>query len=325
MISGIIGLAFACLALIILVKGVIIVPAQSAVIIERFGEYRETLRAGLNFIVPFVDRVAYRRSLKENVIDVPAQTCITSDNVSIAIDGVLYMQVVDPQKSAYGISDYVVGVVQLAQTSLRSAIGKMALDKTFESRDLINKQVCSDLNAATVAWGVKVLRYEIRDLTPPASIMQAMERQVKAEREKRAAILQSEGEKQSKINLAEGERASAIARSEGEKQSMINRAEGQAAQILQVAKATADGLASVKAQLDNDAMAAAQLKLAEQYIAKFGELAKAGNTLIIPANAADTGAMLGTIMGMIKPGTGLSSPAGALRNSVDAKSVEAQK
>ena len=199
------------------VKGIVIVPNQKAVIIERLGKYRTTLLAGFHVIIPIIDRKAYVRSLKETVLDVPAQTCITSDNVSVSIDGVIYMQVVDAQKSAYGISDYVQGAVQLAQTSLRSSIGRMPLDKTFESREHINSEVCSDLNAATGSWGVKILRYEIRDLTPPSSIMEAMERQVKAEREKRAVILQSEGEKQSAINIAEGQRASAIALSEGDK------------------------------------------------------------------------------------------------------------
>ena len=315
-----------------LFMGIIIVPNQTAIIEERLGKYHSTLLAGFHLIIPFVDRRAYRRTLKENVLDVPAQTCITSDNVSVSIDGVIYMQVVDPMRSAYGISDYVTGAVQLAQTSLRSAIGRMPLDKTFESREQINQEVCSDLNAATTTWGVKVLRYEIRDLTPPASIMQAMERQVKAEREKRAAILQSEGEKQSQINIAEGERASAIARSEGEKQALINRsegdkqaqinrAEGEAAQILRIAQATAEGLASVKAQLDGDAVAAAQLKLAEAYIDEFGRIAKASNTVVIPADMASVGGMLAGMTAMLKPGAGLnakpqSQPAAPRRQEV---------
>ncbi|MDO5538102.1 MAG: paraslipin, partial [Desulfovibrionaceae bacterium] len=233
----------------------------------------------------------------------------TSDNVSVSIDGVIYLQVVDPQKSAYGISDYVLGAVQLAQTSLRSSIGRMALDKTFESREHINREVCSDLNAATASWGVKILRYEIRDLTPPKSIMEAMERQVKAEREKRAMVLQSEGEKQSKINIAEGQRAAAIALSEGDKMAQINRAEGEAAQILQLAQATAEGLDQIKQQLGGDAVAAAQLRLAEAYIAEFGRLAEKSNTLIIPADAASVGSMLGLVTGMLRPGEGLNSKA----------------
>ena len=250
------------------------------------------------------------RSLKETVLDVPAQTCITSDNVSVSIDGVIYMQVVDAQKSAYGISDYVQGAVQLAQTSLRSSIGRMPLDKTFESREHINSEVCSDLNAATGSWGVKILRYEIRDLTPPSSIMEAMERQVKAEREKRAVILQSEGEKQSAINIAEGQRASAIALSEGDKMAQINRAEGEAQQILRIAQATAEGLQKIKDQLDGDAVAAAQLRLAEAYIAEFGKLAEKNNTMIIPADAASVGSMIGLVTGMLKPGQGLNKTQG---------------
>ena len=292
------------------VKGIVIVPNQKAVIIERLGKYRTTLLAGFHVIIPIIDRKAYVRSLKETVLDVPAQTCITSDNVSVSIDGVIYMQVVDAQKSAYGISDYVQGAVQLAQTSLRSSIGRMPLDKTFESREHINSEVCSDLNAATGSWGVKILRYEIRDLTPPSSIMEAMERQVKAEREKRAVILQSEGEKQSAINIAEGQRASAIALSEGDKMAQINRAEGEAQQILRIAQATAEGLQKIKDQLDGDAVAAAQLRLAEAYIAEFGKLAAKNNTMIIPADAASVGSMIGLVTGMLKSGQGLNKTQG---------------
>ncbi len=320
---------FCLLALFTLYKWVLIVPNQTAVVIERLGKYHDTLLAGFHLVIPWIDRVAYRRTLKENVLDVPAQTCITSDNVSITIDGVLYLRVVDPLKSAYGISDYVLAAVQLAQTSLRSAIGRMPLDKTFEAREQINQEVCEALNQATAGWGVKVLRYEIRDLQPPTSIMQAMERQVKAEREKRASVLQSEGQKQSQINIAEGERASAIARSEGEMQSMINksngerqalvnrsegeklaqinRAEGEAAQILRVAQATADGLAAVKAQLGGDAAAAAQLRLSEAYIAEFGKLAKETNAVVIPAEMANIGGMVAAMTSMFKPGQGLNA------------------
>ncbi len=298
---------FALLIVGLFIKGIIIVPNQTAVIIERLGKYRTTLLAGFHVIIPVIDRKAYVRSLKEEVLDVPAQTCITSDNVSVSIDGVIYMQVVDPQKSAYGISDYVQGAVQLAQTSLRSSIGRMALDKTFESREHINREVCTDLNAATSSWGVKILRYEIRDLTPPSSIMEAMERQVKAEREKRAAILQSEGEKQSAINIAEGQRASAIALSEGDKLAQINRAEGEAAEILRIAQATAEGLEQVKNQLNGDAIAAAQLRLAEAYIVEFGKLAAKNNTMIIPADAASVGNMVGLISGILRPGEGLAA------------------
>ncbi len=300
---------FALLVILLCIKGIIIVPNQTAVIVERLGKYHSTLLAGFHIIIPLIEKKAYVRSLKETVLDVPAQTCITSDNVSVSIDGVIYMQVVDAQKSAYGISDYVQGAVQLAQTSLRSSIGRMPLDKTFESREHINREVCTDLNAATTTWGVKILRYEIRDLTPPSSIMEAMERQVKAEREKRAVILQSEGEKQSKINIAEGERASAIALSEGDKMAQINKAEGEAAQILKVAQATAEGLDLIKQQLNGDALAAAQLRLAETYISEFGRLARENNTMIIPADAANVGNMLGLVTGILHPGQGLNKKA----------------
>lgn len=300
---------FALFIVIFFMKGIIIVPNQSAVIVERLGKYRTTLLAGFHVIIPVIDRKAYVRSLKETVLDVPAQTCITSDNVSVTIDGVIYMQVIDAQKSAYGISDFVQGAVQLAQTSLRSSIGRMALDKTFESREHINAEVCSDLNAAASAWGVKILRYEIKDLTPPQTIMEAMEQQVKAEREKRAAILQSEGEKQSTINIAEGRRASAIALSEGDKLAQINRADGAAQEILRIAEATAEGLEKIKQQLDGDAVAAAQLRLAEAYITEFGKLSEKANSMIIPADAANVGNMLGVISGILKPGQGLDKKA----------------
>ncbi len=290
-----------------LARSILVVPNQTAVILERLGRYHSTLLAGFHIIIPILDKKAYTRSLKETVLDVPAQTCITLDNVPVAIDGVIYLQVVDAQKSAYGVSDYVFGAVQLAQTTLRSSIGRMTLDKTFESRDRINQEVCSELNAATSNWGVKILRYEIRDLTPPASIMEAMERQMKAERDKRAAILQSEGDKQSRINIAEGERTSAIAISEGDKQARINRAEGQAAEILAIATATAEGLEKIKAQLDGDALAAAQLRLAEAYISEFGRLAETSNTMIIPADTASVGNMLGVVTGIIGAGKGLNT------------------
>ena len=248
--------------------------------------------------------------------DVAAQTCITADNVTVTIDGVIYLQVVDAMKSAYGIEGYVDGAIQLAQTSLRSAIGRMPLEKTFESRDEINQEVCSDLNKATAAWGVKVLRYEIRDLQPPKSITDAMERQVKAEREKRAVVLQSEGTKQSQINIAEGQKEAAIATSEGEKQAQINHAEGQAAQILRVAEATAEGLRMLREQLNGDALAAAQLKLSEQYIQQFGNIAKTNNTVIIPADMANVGSLVGAVTGMLGKGRGLNA---YLQNSANTK------
>lgn len=282
------------LAVVTIMAGVTIVPNQYAIVVERLGRYHSTLTAGFHVLIPFIDRKAYRRSLKEEVYDVAAQTCITADNVTVTIDGVIYLQVVDAMKSAYGIEGYVDGAIQLAQTSLRSAIGRMPLEKTFESRDEINQEVCSDLNKATAAWGVKVLRYEIRDLQPPKSITDAMERQVKAEREKRAVVLQSEGTKQSQINIAEG----------------------QAAQILRVAEATAEGLRMLREQLNGDALAAAQLKLSEQYIQQFGNIAKTNNTVIIPADMANVGSLVGAVTGMLGKGRGLNA---YLQDSADTK------
>ena len=294
--------------IIVLVKTAVVVPNQSAYIVERLGKFSKVLYAGFHILVPFIDVTAYKRSLKEQVLDVPKQTCITRDNVSVDIDGVLYLQVITPEKSAYGISDYEWGAIQLAQTSLRSVIGKLELDKTFEERTRINQEVVEALDAATAPWGVKVLRYEIRDITPPMTVMEAMEKQMRAEREKRAAIAQSEGEKQAKINLAEGEKGAAIAESEGQKQAMINKAEGEAEQIRKVAQATADGLKLIAQQMSSgDGIAAAQLRLAEAYIAQFGELAHKGNTMIIPANVADAAGMVATMTKIIKSGQGMDS------------------
>ena len=296
----------AVLVIIVLVKTAVVVPNQSAFVVERLGKFSKVLYAGFHILVPFVDVIAYKRSLKEQVLDVPKQTCITRDNVSVDIDGVLYLQIITPEKSAYGISDYEWGAIQLAQTSLRSVIGTLELDRTFEERNRINQDVVEALDAATSPWGVKVLRYEIRDITPPITVMEAMEKQMRAEREKRAAIAQSEGEMQSRINLAEGAKAAAIAQSEGEKQAIINQAEGEAAQIRTVAQATAEGLRIVGEPLGNDSVAAAQLRLAEAYITQFGHIAKQGNSLIIPADIADTAGMVAAVSKIIKPGEGLS-------------------
>lgn len=297
----------AVLVIIVLIKTAVVVPNQSAYVVERLGKFHKVLYAGFHLLLPFVDVAAYKRSLKEQVLDVPKQTCITRDNVSVDIDGVLYLQVITPEKSAYGISDYEWGAIQLAQTSLRSVIGKLELDKTFEERTRINQEVVEALDAATAPWGVKVLRYEIRDITPPSTVMEAMEKQMRAEREKRATIAESEGEMQSQINRAEGAKAAAIAQSEGQKQAMINQAEGEAAQIRTVATATAEGLRIVGDQLGNDGVAAAQLRLAEAYIAEFGKLAKTGNSMIIPADVADAAGMVATMTKIIKPGHGLAA------------------
>lgn len=304
LISG----AILLFVIVFLARCVVIVPTQSAFVVERLGKFRGVLHAGFHVLVPFFDRIAYRRSLKEQVLDVPEQTCITRDNVSVSIDGVLFLQVLSPEKSAYGISDYEWGAIQLAQTTLRSAIGKLEMDKTFEERSRINQEVVEALDDATASWGVKVLRYEIRDITPPASVMEAMEKQMRAEREKRAAIAQSEGEMQSQINLAEGAKAAAIAESEGLKQAMINKAEGEATQIRTVAQATADGLDAVAQRLGaQGGVAAAQLRLAEAYVEKFGELARQSTTTIIPANVGDVAGMVATMTQILRPGEGLSA------------------
>ena len=299
-------IVFAVLAIFVviaIIKTAVVVPNQSAYIVERLGKFHTVLYAGFHILVPFVDIVAYKRSLKEQVLDVPKQTCITRDNVSVDIDGVLYLQVITPDKSAYGISNYEVGAVQLAQTALRSAIGKLELDRTFEERTKINQEVVEALDAATAPWGVKVLRYEIRDITPPATVMAAMEKQMRAEREKRAVIAQSEGEMQSQKNLAEGAKAAAIAKSEGEMQAIKNKAEGDAAQIRTVATATAEGIRMVAEQLAGQSgVTAAQLRIAEAYIEQFGNLAKTANTMIIPADVANVAGMVASMTQIVKSG-----------------------
>ena len=291
----------ALLVIFVLFKTALVVPNQQAVVVERLGKFHAVLLAGFHILIPFIDAVAYRRSLKEDVLDVPKQTCITKDNVSVDIDGVLYLQVVNPEKSAYGISDYMFGSVQLAQTALRSAIGKLELDRTFEERSTINQEVISALDAATAPWGIKVLRYEIRDITPPAGVMQAMEKQMRAEREKRALIAQSEGEMQARINMAEGAKAAAIAESEGKLQAMKNQAEGDAVLIRAVAQATADGLATVADQMEKPGgTQAANLRVAENYLEQFGKLAKEGNTMILPTDLANISGLVSSLTSVIK-------------------------
>ncbi|WP_448872854.1 SPFH domain-containing protein [Desulfobulbus propionicus] len=283
--------------IVLLLKTAVVVDQQYEYVIERLGKYRTTLEAGFHILIPFFDRVAYKRSLKEESIDIPAQTCITADNVSMEIDGCLYLQVVNSRLSAYGIDNYHFAVTQLAQTSLRSAIGKITLDNTFEAREDLNRQVVEALDEASQNWGVKVLRYEIKDIQPPRSVLDAMEKQMKAEREKRAEIAKSEGERQSTINRAEGDRAEAIARSEGEKTRRINEAEGQAQEILKVAEATAEGIRRVAEALGAPGgQEAANLEVAKKYIDQFGKLAKETNTLILPANIADVSAMVAAAM-----------------------------
>jgi regulator of protease activity HflC (stomatin/prohibitin superfamily) len=282
------------------IEGVRIVPQQSAWVVERLGRYESTLEPGLNLIIPFFDRVAYVHSLKEVPLDVPEQVCITKDNTQLGVDGILYYQVTDPRLASYGSSNYMVAITQLAQTTLRSEIGKMELDKTFESRDEINRQIVHALDEAGRNWGIKVLRYEIKSLTPPESILRAMQQQITAEREKRALIAKSEGERQQEINLADGKRQAAVLESEGDKTAAINRAQGEATAIRLLAEATAAGVRAVaEAIADRGGLDAANLKVAQQYVDAFANLAKSSNTLIVPANTADVAAMLATAMSVL--------------------------
>ncbi|HSA70419.1 MAG TPA: SPFH domain-containing protein [Burkholderiales bacterium] len=279
------------------IEGVRIVPQQSAWVIERLGRFQGTLEPGLNLIIPFLDRVAYVHSLKEVPLDVPEQICITKDNTQLTVDGILYYQVTDPRLASYGSSNYVAAITQLAQTTLRSEIGKMELDKTFESRDDINRQIVHALDEAGRNWGIKVLRYEIKSLTPPETILRAMQAQITAEREKRALIAKSEGQRQEEINLADGEKQAAVLRSEGEKQAAINKAQGEATAIRVIAEATAAGVRAVAEAIgDKGGLEAANLKVAQQYVDAFANLAKASNTLIIPASAGDVGSFVATAM-----------------------------
>jgi len=290
----------AVIMIVLLVKTAVVVPQRSEYIVERLGKYSKTLSAGFHILIPFLDKITYKRSLKEEVMDIPSQACITSDNVSVAVDGILYLQVIDSKLSSYGIDEYRVAASQLAQTSLRSVIGKIELDRTFEERDNLNQQVVAAIDEAAQNWGIKVLRYEIKDITPPETVMAAMEKQMKAEREKRASIATSEGDRQSRINRAEGLRKEAIEISEGEKQKRINEAEGQAKEIELVAHATAEGIRKVAESLSlTGGETAANLRVAEKYIAEFGNLAKENNTMIIPANMGDISAMVATVMSVL--------------------------
>lgn len=302
-VSGtlIFALVLVAVALLFAVQGIKVVPQQTAWVVERLGKFHAVLNPGLNIIIPFIDRVAYRHSLKEIPLDTPSQVCITRDNTQLTVDGVLYFQVTDPKRASYGTSNYVIAITQLAQTTLRSVIGRMELDKTFEERDAINNNVVAAIDEAAMNWGVKVLRYEIKDLTPPAVILQAMQQQITAEREKRALIAASEGKKQEQINLATGAREAAIAQSEGEKQAEINKAEGQAAATLTIAKATAEALRTVAAATQTEGgMAAVNLQVAEKYVDAFGKLAKENNTLIVPGNMGDMSGMIASAMKIVE-------------------------
>ena len=299
--TAIVMLVVLALVVTFIVKAVTIVPQQHAWVVERLGKFHATLGPGLKIIIPFVDRIAYRHSLKEIPLDTPSQVCITKDNTQLAVDGVLFFQVTDPQRASYGASNYIVAITQLAQTTLRSVIGRLELDKTFEEREFINHSVVSSIDEAAMNWGVKVLRYEIKDLTPPAEILRAMQAQITAEREKRALIASSEGRKQEQINIATGEREAAIARSEGDKQAQINRAQGEAGAVLAIAEATAEAIRKVAASIQSPGgMEAVNLKVAERYVEAFAGLAKTGNTLVLPANLADVGALVAAAMTVVK-------------------------
>jgi regulator of protease activity HflC (stomatin/prohibitin superfamily) len=288
------------LVLIIIAKTAVVVPQQSAFVVERLGRFHGILNAGFHVLLPFVDVIRYRHSLKEIAVDIPAQVCITRDNVQVGVDGVLYLKVLNPERASYGIADYMFAISQLAQTTLRSEVGKIDLDRTFEERTNINTQVVSELDKASEAWGVKVLRYEIKNITPPADILAAMEKQMRAEREKRAVILTSEGTRDAAINTAEGMKQEVIKQSEARKTQQINEAEGQAAAITSVATATAAGIRSVAEAIKlPGGQEAVQLRVAEQYIGQFGELAKKSNTIVLPANVADVGSMIAMAMKFI--------------------------
>jgi regulator of protease activity HflC (stomatin/prohibitin superfamily) len=289
------------IAVVIVVNTVKIVPQQHAWVLERLGRYHGTLTPGLNIVLPFIDRIAYKHLLKEIPLEVPSQVCITRDNTQLQVDGVLYFQVTDAMKASYGSSNFVFAITQLSQTTLRSVIGKLELDKTFEERDFINQSIVNALDEAASNWGVKVLRYEIKDLTPPKEILHAMQAQITAEREKRALIAASEGRKQEQINLASGAREAAIQKSEGERQAAINQAQGEASAILAVAEANAQAIEKIGAAIQSaGGMEAVNLKIAEQYVGAFGNIAKQGNTLIVPGNMSDMSTMIASALSIVK-------------------------
>src|ERR671913_521966 len=299
--TAIVFFLFAILAIIIFAKTAIVVPQQSAYVVERLGKFAGVLDAGFHILVPFVDVIRYRHSLKEQSNDIPAQVCITRDNVQVGVDGVLYLKVMNPERASYGIQDYLFAIIQLAQTTLRSEIGKIDLDRTFEERTNINLSVVSELDKASEAWGVKVLRYEIKNITPPQDVLAAMEKQMRAEREKRATILNSEGARDSAINNAEGQKQQVIKASEARKQQQINEAEGEGAAILTVAGATAEGIRRVAEAIGAPGgVEAVQLRVAEQYLREFGNLAKAGTSMIVPANLTDVSSMIASAMTVMK-------------------------
>ncbi len=277
-----------------------VVPQRTVFIIERLGKFSRSLEAGFHILIPFIDKVAYKQNLKEQAIDVASQICITKDNIAVEVDGILYLQVMDPQKASYGIDNYRFAVIQIAQTTMRSIIGKMELDKTFEERETVNGSIVAAVDKASDAWGIKVSRYEVKNISPPQSIKDAMEKQMRAEREKRAQIAESEGDKQAKINRAEGEKQEMIARSEGEKQRKINEASGTAAEIEMIAKATAIGIREIAISINEEGgMNAVNLRIAEQYLTEFGKLAKTNNSMIVPADLSDIAGILTSITSVL--------------------------
>ncbi len=299
--TAIVFIVIAVVVVAVIAKTAVVVPQQNTYVVERLGKYSKTLSAGFHVLLPFLDVVRYKHSLKESAVDIPEQICITRDNVQVGVDGVLYLKVMDPQRASYGVANYLFAISQLAQTTLRSEIGKIDLDRTFEERTTINVQVVTELDKASDPWGIKVLRYEIKNITPPKDVLAAMEKQMRAEREKRAVILTSEGERDAKINQAEGDKQRVIKASEATRQQQINEAEGQAAAILAVAEATSEGLRRVaQATQVSGGFEAVQLRVAEEYIARFGELAKAANTVVLPASVADVGSMIALAMNVIK-------------------------
>lgn len=299
-----VAIAIAIIAIIIIAKTAVVVPQQSAYVVESLGKYSRTLRAGFSILIPFIEKAAYKHSLKELALDIPEQICITRDNVQVGVDGVLYLQVLDPERASYGITDYAFAISQLAQTTLRSEMGKIDLDRTFEERASINANIVAELDKASDPWGVKVLRYEIKNINPPTDVLSAMEKQMRAEREKRAVVLTSEGVRDANINEAEGEKRKVIMESEAFKQQQINEAEGQAAAILAIATATAEGLSRVaKALNEEGGQSAMKLRVAENYLEQFGNIAKEGNTLVVPANLADISSMISLATNIVKKGS----------------------
>ncbi len=312
---GIIGLVL--LAIVTVAKTAKIVPQQQAYVVENLGKYSRTLSAGFHILIPFIERIAYKHSLKEMAVDIPEQVCITKDNVQVGVDGVLYLQILDPRRASYGIQDYIFAITQLAQTTLRSEIGKIDLDRTFEERALINANVVSEVDLASDPWGVKILRYEIRNINPPTDVIEAMEKQMRAEREKRAVILESEGVRDANINRAEGEKQKVIKESEATRQQQMNEAEGEAAAIEAVAAATAQGLRQVAAAVSSPGgQEAMQLRIAEQYVTQFGQLAKEANTLVVPANLSDIASMLALATNIVKGDGGGSDSSSSGRAAI---------